>query len=97
MKQIDVLISDQQKEYLKREQSLKTQLQRQERELSTMRVTVQEKNSEVWNSLTIHSVIKQAREYFSQLEKMKFQASGTTKHQVAFYEAQVSKLRAEVH
>jgi len=47
MKQIDVLISDQQKEYLKREQSLKTQLQRQERELSTMRVTVQEKNSEV--------------------------------------------------
>ena len=47
MKQIDVLISDQQKEYLEREQSLKTQLQRQERELSTMRVTVQERNSEV--------------------------------------------------
>ena len=47
MKQIDVLISDQQKDYLEREQSLKTQLQRQERELSTMRVTVQERNSEV--------------------------------------------------
>ena len=28
---------------------------------------------------------------------MKLQGSGTTKHQVAFYEAQVAKLRAEVH
>ena len=50
MKQIDILISDQQKEYLDREQSLRTQLQRQERELSTMRVAVQEKNAEVWIS-----------------------------------------------
>ena len=47
MRQIDVLISDQQKEYLDREQSLRTQLQRQERELSTMRVALQEKNVEV--------------------------------------------------
>ena len=47
MKQIDILISDQQKEYSEREQSLRTQLQRQERELSTMRVTVQERNAEV--------------------------------------------------
>ena len=31
-----------------------------------------------------------------QLEKMKLQNSGSTRHQVAFYEAQVSKLRAEV-
>lgn len=31
-----------------------------------------------------------------QLERTKLQISGTTKHQVAFYEAQVSKLRAEV-
>jgi len=47
MRQIDILISDQQKEYLDREQSLRTQLQRQERELSTMRVALQEKNVEV--------------------------------------------------
>ena len=47
MRQIDILISDQQKEYLEKEQSLKTQLQRQERELSTMRVTIQERNAEV--------------------------------------------------
>ena len=47
MRQIDILIGEQQKEYLEREQSLRTQLQRQEREMSTIRVAIQEKNAEV--------------------------------------------------
>lgn len=94
MKQIDILISDQQKEYLEKEQSLRTQLQRQERELSTMRVTVQEKNAEVWIS---EAVQRHPMYTISlQLERMKLQNNGSAKHQVAFYEAQVSKLRAEV-
>lgn len=31
-----------------------------------------------------------------QLERIKLQDNGSVKHQVAFYEAQVAKLRAEV-
>lgn len=94
MRQIDILISDQQKEYLEREQSLKTQLQRQERELSTMRVTIQERNAEVGVSKEIWGCPVHTNDL--QVEKMKLQNNGSVKHQIAFYEDQVTKLRAEV-
>lgn len=47
MHQIDVLISSKQKEWEDKLQVLRTQLQCRERDLSSLRVTVQEKEAQV--------------------------------------------------
>ena len=47
MHQIDVLISSKQKEWENKLQILRTQLQHRERDLSSLRVTVQEREAQV--------------------------------------------------
>ena len=47
MHQIDVLISSKQKEWENKLQVLRTQLQHRERDLSSLRVTVQEREAQV--------------------------------------------------
>ena len=47
MHQIDVLLSSKQDESKSRVQGLKSQLQQREREMSSLRVAMQEKNTQV--------------------------------------------------
>lgn len=47
MRQIDVLLASKQSENSSKVEGLKTQLQQREREMSALRVAIQEKNAQV--------------------------------------------------